>query len=104
MPGQGARPGSPPGPGRGGGRGRGELVDDLFPHPWKLEKRSKICGQCLEDIQGVAYAKAYRKLCGKAKQCQKCQKVICDDHIMIICRQCVCQYPDGQATSRGSQY
>ena len=69
------------------GNGNAGGAEDLFPHPWSV-RRTRRCGPCLEEIQGVGYGEAYRKLSMRSKQCQKCQTILCDNHIKVICRRC----------------
>ena len=70
-----------------GQAGDGGEHDNLFPHPWKVQ-RGRRCGLCLEQVQGDGYTEAVKKLHCKAKQCQQCQTSLCDDHIIIICKKC----------------
>lgn len=61
---------------------------NLFPHPWKVNKKSKRCGQCLAAIQGDGYREGFRKLAAQGRQCQRCSVALCMDHMMIICKPC----------------
>ena len=65
-----------------------DSVSKIFPHPWSV-KRSRRCVHCLDKIRGVGYSEAYKNLISQPRQCQKCAKPLCKDHLMVVCRPCI---------------
>lgn len=58
---------------------------DILPKQPQVKKR---CHFCIENIKGPGYNEMRDKLAKKNIQCQKCGRVICNDHSIIVCNEC----------------